>query len=298
MILAGLFLIYCKSTGKISFEDGQIKIENPLSTDKNTGSHKSTPAAKDGFIALPDQLEYPICAGEKHAQDHERRKFKNYELCYRESYEQAEWSAYKLSKDELKKTTDRTNDFRPDPKITTGSSTLADYKGSGYDRGHLTPAADMSFDKSAMSETFYMSNMSPQAPQFNRGIWQQLEAQVRTWAKKFGTIYVVSGPILEKNAKDYATIGKSKVVIPQYYYKAVLIPLYADETDKNSPEDAKSIAALGFILPNNECKGKSFWDFAISIDEIEKRTGIDLYALLEDSAEAAAESSFDISIWR
>ncbi len=298
LILAGLFFIYCKSTGKISFENGQIKIEKPILPQTGESQNQNTAKAKPGFVALPDRLEYPLCDGAKNAPDHERRKFKNYELCYRESYEQAEWSAYKLSKDELKKSTDRTNDFRPDPEISTGSSTLSDYKGSGYDRGHLTPAADMSFDKNAMSETFYMSNMSPQAPQFNRGIWQQLEAQVRKWAKTFGSIYVVSGPILEKNAGEYATIGKNKVSIPQYYYKAVLIPLYEDEADRNSPEDAKNIAALGFILPNNECKGKTFWDFAVPVNEIEKRTGLDLFSLLEDSAEEAAESEFDLSVWK
>ena len=123
-------------------------------------------------VLLFNSLEVPLCGLNNHQIDHELRKFQNYSLCYRETYEQAEWSAYCLTSNQLVKNADRTNDFRPDNRISTQSASLADYKGSGYDRGHLTPAADMSFSEQAMSETFYMSNMSPQEPQFNRGIWE------------------------------------------------------------------------------------------------------------------------------
>lgn len=262
-------------------------------------TEKSTKTYTKGNVALPSGLEIPVCPGTKNSKDHQIRQFEHYALCYRESYEQAEWSAYELTKDELNKKSGRTNDFREDPEIKTGSATLNDYRGSGYDRGHLTPAADMAFSEKAMSETFYLSNMSPQAGPFNRGIWQQLEAQVRTWAKTFGKVYVVSGPILEKPASKYESIGKdNKIAIPQYYYKVLLAPLYADGNDSKTPDDAKSIAAIGFILPNEACSGKEFWDFAVSVDEVEKRTGLDFFSLLDEKAEKEAEGSFDISIWK
>ncbi len=105
----------------------------------------------------------------------------------------------------------RTNNFRPDPEIKIGSVSLADYRGSGYDRGHLAPAATMDFSKETMSESFYLSNMSPQKPQFNRGIWRDLEAQVRVWACENEDIYVVSGPII---TSGYKTIGKNSVAVP------------------------------------------------------------------------------------
>ena len=251
-----------------------------------------------GKIALPDKLEFPMCAGSKNGKDHQIRNFDHYEICYRESYEQAEWSAYELRADMLVKNTNRTDDFRADPKISTGSSTPEDFKGTGYDRGHLTPAADMAFDKKAMSETFYMSNMSPQAAAFNRGIWQKLESEVRTWTKKFGKVYVVSGPVLEKSASKYEKIGKSNVSIPQFYYKVILAPLYADKEDAANPAEAKDVAAIGFLLPNDACKGKKFWDFACTVDEVESRTGIDFYPLLDDATEKRAESTFDISLWK
>jgi endonuclease G len=97
----------------------------------------------------------------------------------------------------MKKTiTKRKDNFRSDPKVKTGSAALSDYKGSGYDRGHLAPAADFKWSATAMSESFYMSNMSPQVPGFNRGIWKNIESTVRNWAVENDEIYIVTGPVL------------------------------------------------------------------------------------------------------
>ena len=131
--------------------------------------HSSADAPGDNYQNA-GVLSTDTGADQNAALDHQIRSFQYYTLCYRESYEQAEWSAYCLRDWMLQKNVKRTNDFRPDPEILTGSATLADYKRSGYDRGHLTPAGDMVFSKEAMSETFYMSNMCPQAAAFNRGI--------------------------------------------------------------------------------------------------------------------------------
>lgn len=268
--------------------------QNPPS--KNKATDKTSPAS-DGFIFLSQNLAEPRCAGTgKIVQDHEHRAYEYYSLCYRESYEQAEWSAYCLTDKHLVKNASRSDDFRADPKISTGSATPDDYKKTGYDRGHLSPAADFAFDKTAMSETFYMTNMSPQTGSFNRGIWKDLESSVRNWAKKFGRVYVVSGPILEKNADSYKSIGTNKVSVPEYYYKVILAPLYEDENDKNTPDDAKNIATIGFIFPNQKCTDTIF-NYAVTVAEVEKRTGIDFFYELEDAAEKAAESVFDKSIW-
>lgn len=250
-----------------------------------------------GLVQLTENLQVPECGLKNHAADHELREFKYYSLCYRETYEQAEWSAECIKSSMLQKNATRSNDFRPDDKISTGSATLADYKSSGYDRGHLVPAADMSFDADAMSETFYMSNMSPQAPQFNRGIWVNLETQVRAWAQKFGKIYVVSGPVLNKSAQEFPSIGKNQVSVPEFYYKVILAPVYKDEDDKNTPEDSESVMAIGFIIPNQKCE-KEFWDYAVSIDEVENITNIDFFPQLEDSLENQVESAFQLEDWK
>ncbi|MCR4822864.1 MAG: DNA/RNA non-specific endonuclease [Treponema sp.] len=243
-----------------------------------------------GLISLPLGLEKPVCAASHGAEDHQIRNFKYYSICYRESYEQAEWSAYCLTEDELTKIATRSDDFRPDPQISTGSASLADYKKSGYDRGHLSPAADFAFSQEAMSESFYMSNMSPQAGGLNRGLWKDLEAQVRLWAGEYGRVYVVSGPVLEKSPSEYKSIGENNVTVPEYYYKVLLAPLYKDDEDRANPENAGGAIAAGFLFPNQKCEGEIF-DYAVTIDEIEKRTKLDFFSLLEDRLEENLEAN-------
>ena len=269
-----------------SYPDSDMQTEQPVVSEKTAG-----------LVQLTDNLQVPECGLKNHSADHELREFKYYSLCYRESYEQAEWSAECIKSSMLEKNAVRSNDFRPDEKISTGSATLADYKSSGYDRGHLVPAADMSFDQEAMSETFYMSNMSPQAPQFNRGIWVNIETQVRAWAQKFGKIYVVSGPVLNKSAEEFSSIGKNQVSVPEFYYKVILAPVYKDDDDKKTPEDSESVMAIGFIIPNQKCE-KQFWDYAVSVDEVENITNIDFFSRLEDSLEIQVESAFQLESWK
>lgn len=244
------------------------------------------------LVTLPAGLEEPVCAARQGDADHEIRRFSDYALCYRESYELAEWSAYCLERAELTKQATRSNDFRPDPVISTGSAALADYKGSGYDRGHLAPAADFAYSQQAMSETFFMSNMTPQAPAFNRDIWQKLESQVRVWAQKYGRAYVATGPVLSSPASAYETIGKNAVAVPRAFYKVVLVPLYADADDKATPETASDVACFAFIIPNQKCEAP-FYDYAVTVDEVEARTGLDFFSLLDDSIEERIESELE-----
>ena len=154
----------------------------------------------------------------------------------------------------------------------------------------------MAFSELAMSETFYMSNMSPQTPELNRGVWKDLEAQVRVWVKEFGSAYVVSGPVLNKAAAEYKSIGENKVAVPENYYKVILVPLYEDFSDRQTMNDSKDVMAIGFIIPNNGCK-ENFLHYAVSVDEVEKITGLDFYALLPDSVENRIESSVDFEKW-
>lgn len=235
------------------------------------------------------QLENPICLGTKNngkADDHEVHSYNGFKLCYRENYENAEWVSYTITKEELNSVTKRTDNFRSDPAISTGSSTNADYKKSGYDKGHLAPAADMAWSKESMDDCFYMSNMSPQAPNFNRGIWKELEENVRDWVEKFETITIITGPILEKDANEYKSIGENKVSVPEYYYKALLTK------DAN-----QNWTAIGYILPNEKCEG-DFFDYAVTVDEIEKRTGLDFFSVFPDDIETIVESTYNLEYWQ
>ncbi len=206
-----------------------------------------------------------------------------YSLGYNELHEQAAWVVYHMTKEEASsKESSRTENFRADPEIPTGSATLADYKGSGYDRGHLAPAADMAFSEKTMSESFYLSNMSPQKPAFNRGIWKDLEAQVRDFAITEGDIYVVTGPVLT-NAKE-KTIGNSQVTVPEYYYKVVY--------DRTAPEKM-----IGFILPNEGSK-QSLTDFAVTVDAVEKATGLNFFSTVPQPKQEQLESSISVNDWQ
>ena len=205
-----------------------------------------------------------------------------YTLSYNENHEQANWIAYKLTKHMIRNGLhDRKNNFRSDNKVRNQSSQLSDYKGSGYDRGHLCPAGDMKISKVAMSESFYMSNISPQSPSFNRGIWKSLESIVRTWAIENDEIYVVTGPILTDIIGE---IGSNSVSIPKYYYKVIL--------DYKEPE----LKGIGFILENKKSQ-LSLSSYAISIDEVEELTGIDFFSSLPDDIENAIEGSLSINKW-
>ncbi|QTQ16792.1 DNA/RNA non-specific endonuclease [Treponema parvum] len=238
----------------------------------------------DAVLKFSDQDPLVTCCAP--CPGHEIHTYSGFTLCYREEYEQAEWVAYELTESELVKTVERSNYFRADPSISTNSASPEDYVGSGYDKGHLAPAGDMAWSEQSMRDSFFMSNMSPQLPSFNRGIWKYLEDQVRLWAKKFGWVYVISGPVLEKPAGEYKSIGKNKVSVPEYYYKALL----------TKTADGK-IYVLAFILPNQKYTG-SFYDFAVTVDEVERRTSLDFFAALEDDVENALESAVDISVWK
>lgn len=205
-----------------------------------------------------------------------------YSLSYSSANKQAEWVAYELTKQNLEMGfTKRTDDFRPDPLLTNASAALTDFKNSGYDRGHLCPAGDMKLNAVSMSETFYLSNMSPMKAEFNRGIWEQLEEQVRAWAKENDKIFVVTGGIFKYSE---STIGENKITVPKYFYKIAL--------DYEQP----GIKAIALIIPNE--KGtKQLPEYTVSIDSVETLTGIDFFPLLPDSIENVLESKIDISKW-
>lgn len=204
-----------------------------------------------------------------------------YTLSYNETYEQANWVAYELTAFETKKVVDRANRFMEDPKIATGSASLDDYRNSGYDRGHLAPAGDLAWSEQSMEESFYLSNMSPQLPAFNRGIWEQAESFTRKAAKVNGSLFVVSGPIFSANMK---TIGTNRVAVPERYFKILL--------DVRDPE----LKAMAFIIPNRDCL-EELENFVVSIDEVEAATGLDFFPALPDEWETKLESLHSLTNW-
>ena len=208
-----------------------------------------------------------------------------YALGYSEEHEQARWVIYRMTYEEATtKAASRDDNFRPDPEIPTGSASLEDYRRSGYDRGHLAPAADMAYSVKTMDESFYLSNMSPQAPDCNRGIWKDLEAQVRSFAITEKDIYVATGPILPDTKDKAITIGPSKVTVPEAYYKIVW--------DRTEP-----MKMIGFVVPN-EGSSKPLQSFVVTVDKIEQLTGLDFFSMLPKEQQEALESTITINAWQ
>ena len=205
-----------------------------------------------------------------------------YSFMYNENYEQSDWVAYQLLESELELNYKRTNKFLEDTLVSTGTANNHDYKGSGYDKGHLAPAADMTWNEQAIMESFYFSNISPQLPSFNRGIWKKLEGKVRNWAIKYDCLYIATGPVCISSEK---TIGENKVFIPTHFYKTVLV---FNDTLKQS---------IGFIFPHEKCNGDIF-DYAVSIDSVEIITGEDFYFALPNRYEGSIEKQYNLKYWR
>ncbi|MEP7321625.1 MAG: DNA/RNA non-specific endonuclease [Saprospiraceae bacterium] len=203
-----------------------------------------------------------------------------YFLSYSEQDEQAEWVAYILTRENLnKRKLHRFNYFDKDDMIQGGSSNHFDYMGSGYTRGHLAPASDMSFDSIANKESFYMSNISPQVREFNQGIWRELEENVRDWARSNEKLFVVTGPVLK--ADVIKKIGKNQVTVPSLFYKVVLC---ANGTETKG---------IGFIIPNT-VSDKPLNEYIYPIDSIEQITGINFFNTIPPSSfiEEAEKSVF------
>lgn len=205
-----------------------------------------------------------------------------YALGYSEKHEQARWVQYHISKSEvLNDRVDRTDNYRPDSAIKTDSASLGDYKHSGYDRGHLAPAAAMNYSADAMSDSFYLSNMSPQKAGFNRGIWRKTESLIRTWAVENKALYVVTGPVFQGNMER---IGSNDVTVPAGYFKAVL--------DASEPQ----IKAIGLVFPHKR-SSKPLRSFAVSIDKVEQITGLDFFSKIPDQKEKRLESNRNPGQW-
>lgn len=204
-----------------------------------------------------------------------------YSLSYSEPHEQAEWVAYELKKSHLINSNFKRPYFEVDNAVKTGAADWRNYKNSGYDRGHLCPAGDRSYNKFVHDETFLTSNISPQEHEFNSGIWNTLEQKVRYWASKYDGVFVVTGGVLKGKMK---TIGNEKVAVPNQFYKVLI--------DTSSGK----VKMIAFLIPHKN-SNKPLYEFVVSVDSIEKLTGIDFFPQLEDSLENRLEASSSYKDW-
>lgn len=207
---------------------------------------------------------------------------KAYVVSYNSSTKNPNWVAWHLTADHADGDIPRQNDFIEDTSVPTPRATLADYRGSGYDRGHMCPAGDNKWDSEAMYESFYLTNMCPQNSSLNSGVWNKIEMDCRAWAKRYGDIYIVCGPVYMN--KVHETIGENKVFVPEAFFKVVLCL-------NGNPK------GIGIIARNTD--GLSKRDlYYNSIDQVERITGYDFFPSLPDDVEDAVESEYNLSEWK
>ena len=210
-------------------------------------------------------------------------KRSNYTISYNRNWNQPNWVAWELNKNETKGRNNRNEEFTADPDLAEAYQVESyDYSGSGYDRGHMCPAGDNHFDAKAMNESFYMSNICPQNHELNAGKWNDLEIACRKWANRYQQLFIVCGPIIDK--RNGKRIGKEhEIIVPEKFFKVILIT------------STKPARAIGYIFENN---GSDRPYKVHSIDEVEKITGIDFFPNLPDKIEDLVESRYEASDWR
>ena len=228
------------------------------------------------WISLAQQSRLPKASPQSQMITHT-----GYTLSFNPHYRVADWVAYELTAEKTVPVVKRNNHFITDPLVSSVSSSNSDYKSSGYDRGHLAPAADMCYSTQTMEESFYLSNMAPQDKSFNRGIWKKLEEQVRQWALDNKAVYVVTGTVL---TEGLPTIGENKITVPAYFYKIIL--------DYTEP----GIKAIGFLMPNTGSQ-EPLQRYIVTIDSVESVTGIDFFYQLPKDQQQIIESTVDLGAW-
>ena len=209
-------------------------------------------------------------------------RHKGYVVSYNEQWRLPNWVGYELTIGETQGDVERTDRFETDPYVKGVCSHHSDYTHSGYDRGHMAPAADMTWDKQAMTESFYMSNICPQVHGLNAGAWKQLENRVRLWAQEDSAIIVVCGPIVGEST---VRIGRNGVIVPEKFYKIVVSPY------------SRHPRGIAFIF-NNETTNDPLYTYAVSIDSVETVTGIDFLYNLPDSLENYIEQNINLESWQ
>ena len=246
-----------------------LPIADIISSNVNKVPHKAYTTTATG-------IEIPITA--KGTPEQILRKT-NYTVSFNAKTNIPNWVAWSITADELIERESRSNNFQPDPELPAELAvTTEDYTGSGYDRGHMCPAADNRYHWRAMDESFYMTNMCPQNHNLNAGVWSTLEQQCRRWAETGTTVYVACGPLLKRTNPQY--IGdKHQVRVPEAFFKVVLFGL-----ESGSPQ------AYGFVFENKAGK-KPLTYYARTVDDIEALTGYDFFAPLDDTLEQQIEAT-------
>lgn len=257
-----------------------VQAEKPQASKKATSGGKPEKSAPGTSVKIPENIEIPQLQTKRKEQV---IRHEGYTVSYNSDYKIANWVAYKLTADEAKsKKAERSNKFVPDPQVKGATAENGDYTRTGFDRGHMAPAGDMKWSARAMRESFYFSNICPQKPGLNRGIWKELEEQSRLWAMDNGAVWIVTGPVI---SGDLKRLGKNGVGIPASFYKVIC-------TVTNG-----KYSGIAFLFENRDYDNTSLKSVAIPVDSVEKVTGIDFFPSVPAEQEKKMEASVVWNDW-
>lgn len=209
------------------------------------------------------------------------KEYTGFTLSFNKDHKTPNYVAWELLGSEVGGSVSRTDNFWQDKDID-GCTAHSDYTRSGYDRGHMCPAADQKWSIDAMNDCFVMANMCPQLHDLNAGAWETLESKERLWAKRDSAVMIVAGPIYTEDDDKY--FGQANVRVPGAFFKVLIAP-YLDEP-----------RGIAFVYPHMKCPG-NMQDYATTIDEVEKITGFDFFSALPDEIENAIESTYSFTEW-
>ena len=279
-------------SSKFSVSVGNIKKIIEITQDEFDQELDYYPSKEAYRIEIPrlseDFVENKAAFVSHYTTDNPYKNTLNFSLEYNYATHHSRWVAFTFYDKTAQSNTGRSNAWQVDPKLSEWTDNFDDYRGSGYDRGHLVASADRLFSESANIQTFYFSNISPQNNSFNAGIWLELETSVRNWGRSNNfrdTLYVVKGGTI-KDDQVIRTIGNKKIAVPKYYYMALL---------SKKADNYKSIA---FIFENKSYSTPyNLKQYALSVEELEKKTGIDFFHNLPDDIERVVEKQKNIQDW-
>ncbi len=255
----------------------KTEMQEALAGGSTSSGNSSAPILPEGLSGCDEHLKFGVPSNEPVLLCR-----LGYALSHDAELKVADWVAYHLTREKVAGTQPRVDRFRPDPDLNRGDrSEKKDYRGSGYDRGHMAPAGAMKWSILAMRESFLLSNMAPQVGAgFNRGIWKSLETKVRKWATERGDLYIVTGPIFEGSFK---TIGDGNVAVPTHFFKVIF--------------DPARVEVIAFVLRNKKLKTSDLSKYITTVDEVENLTGLDFLSEIEDGVETVIEGTKQPGLW-
>lgn len=266
--------VYNNKRQQADYDNASAEMESIVSqqASKDSNSQAQQAASEAAKSSKTGNVEIPVYESSRGGQI---IKHTGFTLSYDADYKTPQWVAWELTAAKAEGDIPRADKFLPDPAVRGAKAYTKDYTNSGYDRGHMAPAGDMKWSEQAMMESFYMTNVCPQNKNLNKGDWKELEELERSWATTYGTVSITAGPIY--TSKNPQRIGANKVAVPDAFFKVLLV---------GYPQAPK---AYGFIFAN-KAGSHPLTYYQLTVDEVEKQTGMDFFPTLPDEVENKIEA--------